>query len=273
MVLPVSEIEEPEGGDSVADLGANLLGGSGATVLGAAIGGLPGAAVGGALAAGMPFLASGVLAAYRRLQWRSAERMTESAAELAGLTPDDALNRVLADDRLADLAGRATLAASQTQIEAKLQGLARALANGLQDETRIDVELLVVTALLDLEVPHIALLDLMTTERMGPQHPFGVFSVTRIRGLSPELGRHAEPLLAVLERAHLVKRQELDLRKFRDELQRNDVTGRRGTHISAQEPSWRITPFGALVLTYLGRELSTPYDYPADWAAASTGNE
>lgn len=86
------------------------------------------------------------------------------AADERGVDPEQLAADVLAaDEEIRLLAGLAIAAAMRTVNEDKIRALGRALAHGLDDDARVDEELLIVKALEDLERPHITVLDLMAT--------------------------------------------------------------------------------------------------------------
>jgi hypothetical protein len=97
---PPPEQEPSELGRHLAELGPSTGGAVGGALVGVALGGVPGAVVGAAAGEVAAYVAHEALA--RRRQQAAAA--VEVAAAKTGLTPEDLLARIRADDRLLELA-------------------------------------------------------------------------------------------------------------------------------------------------------------------------
>ncbi|MFC8282728.1 hypothetical protein [Streptomyces cyaneofuscatus] len=135
------------------------------TVAGAAIGGpggaLVGAAAGPALATSFDVVA-GRIAAYRT------DRSTELVREVTrvlGIEADELGDRLLADERLLEFAGRVMGAAQDISLAQKRRALARALAAAVADPApaRLDLWELLQTAIKEIDPPHIRFIHVMST--------------------------------------------------------------------------------------------------------------
>ena len=145
------------------------------------------AATGGAVAgAGVDLLigdAGGVVAAAAAapvlehgLEWvsglrrRQAEVILQVAAEAAGRSLDDLLERITSDPRRLQLFAAATKAAAETTLEAKIRVLGRALATGAlaNDDALVEQQRFLVGILADLEALHLRVLA-----QLAQPHPSG----------------------------------------------------------------------------------------------------
>lgn len=97
---------------------------------------------------------------------RSGEALA-AAFEATGLPLKETLSRMSSDEQFRLLTGTAIIAAAHTAWEEKVQTLGRSLASGLiaVDEPEINVEELIMSAIADIEGPHLALLDLLVSWR------------------------------------------------------------------------------------------------------------
>jgi hypothetical protein len=106
--------------------------------------------------------------AYNVLQYLSADAKRHSgealsaACEASGLSAEDTLSRMFSSEKFRLLAGTAIVAAAHTTWEDKVRTLGRSLASGLlaSDDAEIDTEQMIISAIADIEAPHVALLDL-----------------------------------------------------------------------------------------------------------------
>jgi hypothetical protein len=97
---------------------------------------------------------------------RGAEALAE-ACEGTGLPVEETLSRIFNDEKSQLLAATAVFAATRTTWEGKVRTLGRSLASGLlaSDDAEIDTEQLIMSAIADMEAPHLALLDLLVAWR------------------------------------------------------------------------------------------------------------
>jgi hypothetical protein len=118
--------------------------------------------------------------------------VTEDAAEQAGMDNADVAAWLNADERHVGFFAETLEAAWSTLDKHKLHALSYVLADGFQDDARLDVDQLVVRALRELEPAHVRVLDLMATT--------GTSSRATVRGSLPELRDGLEAIFAGLER-------------------------------------------------------------------------
>jgi hypothetical protein len=119
--------------------------------------------------------------------------VTEDAAEQAGIDGDDLVAWLKADDRHAAFFAEALEVAWSTLDRQKLRALSYVLADGFQDDARLDVDQLVVKALRELEAPHVRVLDVMAST--------GASDRAYVRESLPELSDGLDAIFAGLERA------------------------------------------------------------------------
>jgi hypothetical protein len=182
--------------------GAGSVGGA---LVGLAVGGPAGALAGAVAEPALEQLAREALA----LRRRRGERAYELATAEAGMSPEELLQRILADQRLMDLAVLAVTAASETALDAKIQALGRALATGAlaTDEAVVDQQRLLVGILADLEAPHLRVLAQLAEpspdgrmaelpDRMAPRPRW---SFDKLAAMLPTMQGVLEPVLRVLE--------------------------------------------------------------------------
>lgn len=260
--------------------------------------GLAIAGPGGALvaAAAQPALSMALQRAIEelaQLRRRSAEQMVSRAAVQLAAEPDTLVALALEDADAAHLLGEAIQVAARTVNQQKINGLARALANGLrEDSARPDEEALIVAALAEVEAPHIKVLA-----QLGPEH-------SRTRTATGNLGARTPPrrgqsplslatsctmsasvvraVLSVLQRAGLaipddtaeVERNDkliMELQREVSKLAELVVKPSKDGKISSSKrprdlkrpgspvnPGWVITPFGISCLEYLEGEQAEP---------------
>jgi hypothetical protein len=133
------------------------------------VGGLEGTLV---AATAEPVLETVATAALTRHRARG-QRVLNVAAGEARMTPQELLERILADERLLDLAAAVVAAATQTALEAKIRALGQALARGTlaEDDAVIDTEHFMVSALAALETPHLRVLNQVAGRYEGYGEP------------------------------------------------------------------------------------------------------
>lgn len=180
---------------------AKAVGQSIAALAGYAIDGPAGAVVGAASADPMVSLVGAAWNELRGRRERNVVRLVDRASKNSGREPVAFLEHALNDPRSSRLLDEALRAAAAAEDIRKIAALARALANGVDDEARVDEETIVVRALIDLDPIHAR--TLATIQDAEPISP----SALRIKLYdnappgTPDLTR---PILAVLERHGLV---------------------------------------------------------------------
>jgi hypothetical protein len=141
---------------------------AGGALVGGVIGGPAGAIAGAALA---PLLEPFAQRVWDELSAQGQRRMGEALAAAcdAGVPPDELDERINASDRTQLLTGHALAAASRTAWDDKVRTLGRSLAAGLlaDDDAQIDTEQLIISALADIEGPHLALLEFLVCWEPG----------------------------------------------------------------------------------------------------------
>ena len=159
----------------------------GATGLAAYVGYETPGLVGAEIAAVVPAFV-GTLFAQRK---ENLVTVTEDAAEHAGMDGADLVAWIKADDRHAGFLAEGLEAAWSTLDRHKVRALSYVLADGFQDDARLDVDQLVVKALRELEVPHVRVLNLMATAGTNRG---------QVPEALPELGGGLDAIFAGLER-------------------------------------------------------------------------
>ncbi|MFJ2021693.1 hypothetical protein [Streptomyces nodosus] len=172
-------------------------------VAGVAVGGpvggaLVGAAVGPTLATGFEMAADRIAA--NRVA-RSGELMSE-VTRVLGIDANELQERLLADERLLEFAGRVVGAVQDTSLIQKRQALSRALAAAVADPApaRLDIWELLHAAIREIDAPHIRFLHVISSATPLPQPPekpvdgvrYGM-TLEQICEIDPglELGGHA----------------------------------------------------------------------------------
>jgi hypothetical protein len=158
-----------------------------ATGLAAYVGHKTGGLVGAEIAAVVPAYVSGLFA----IREQNLITVTEDATNLAGMDGADLVAWIEADDRHAAFLSHALEAVWSTLDRHNLRALSHVLADGFQDDARIEVDRLVIKALRELEAPHIRVLELMASAGIDK-----AYVQTALRELSDGL----DPIFAVLER-------------------------------------------------------------------------
>jgi hypothetical protein len=145
-------------------IGMQAIVGAVATGAGARLGGWPGAAAGGWVAPYLLELVDKVRDEWRRDQRDNMVGMAEAAAFSAGFGPEELVQRMGRSQRTRLLTVTAAESAAKTAWPHKVRALGRVLADGLiaDDEAQIDIVELALTAMTDLERPHVIVLDLLT---------------------------------------------------------------------------------------------------------------
>jgi len=148
--------------------------------------------------AAAPVLEAMFTAAVVRLGRRRVERAAETlvdAAEAADMPLPEFMDKAVSDDRRQELFARTLTVAQDTALRSKRRALGRALAAGVvDDDARIDQELLFIRAVADIDTMHVRLLALL-------QRPTGHqgWSYQDIVDADPGLAPAARALLGTLE--------------------------------------------------------------------------
>ena len=148
------------------------------------------------IAAIVPAYVSGLFA----MREQNLITVTEDATNLAGMDGADLVAWIKADERHAAFLSHALEAAWSTLDRHNLRALSNVLADGFQDDARIDVDRLVIKALRELEAPHIRVLELMASA--------GGFDKAYMQTALPELSDGLDPIFAVLERTGCLARSD-----------------------------------------------------------------
>jgi hypothetical protein len=143
-----------------------------AAALGAALGGIIAGPVGAIVGAGLgPLLEPLVKGAWAELSESARQRQTDVLfwAIHSGIPINEMKERINASKHTQLLTGFALSAASRTAWEDKVRTLGRSLASGLlaEDNTKIDVEQMIIAAITDIEGPQLAMLELLVARRPG----------------------------------------------------------------------------------------------------------
>ncbi|MFB7981275.1 hypothetical protein [Streptomyces vinaceus] len=146
-----------EGAKQAIAASAGTVAGS---LIGGPVGAVIGAATGPALVASFDLLAARI-AAQRAA--RGSEVMSEVSRSL-GIEPEELEARLLADERLLELAWRVVDAAQDISLQQKRRALAHALAAAVADPApaRLDIWELLQTAIREIDPPHIRLLHVLS---------------------------------------------------------------------------------------------------------------
>jgi hypothetical protein len=123
------------------------------------IGGTPGAIFTAGSSAGLSYVAD-----HDRTSAQQADELLAQAQRSTGITPEELASRAQSDERLQLLVG-VIEASWRTRDRHKLRALSRVLADGITDDARIDVSILLGEACREIETPHLRLLGHMANAR------------------------------------------------------------------------------------------------------------
>ena len=156
---PAADDEEHGAPGSGSGAAAGIVG----TFIGVRLGGTVGALAGAGMPPYLAPLFERVIGEWRRDQQKNIAEMAETAATTAALGPEDFGERIGKSPTTRLLTATAAEGAAKTAWPPKVRALGRVLAGGLiaDDEARIDLVQLALTAMVDLERPHVMLLDLV----------------------------------------------------------------------------------------------------------------
>lgn len=160
-----------------------------------------------ATAAAIPYVGGTVQVLYEDVRARSAAKAGETIASIVRITGEPALaQRMSVDPVLEALFVNAVDAALRTGLEAKRRLLARAVADAVMDEARLDESQLVAAALAELDVPHVRALKRMADEWKATEDP-AVWEARKVEGRREGLTGQSEVFRCLPEpiRATLVR--------------------------------------------------------------------
>jgi hypothetical protein len=194
----------------LGELLPSTAGAVGGALVAVAVAGPTGALTGAASGAVLDHVVKEALGRRRK---RGTRALDIAAAE-AHLTPEQLLQRILADERLLELAATVIAAAAETTLNAKIRALGQALARGTlaTDEAEIDVERFMVATLAALEAPHIRVLHQMVRrhedygEEWGPdgRHKAHGWTLEALNKQLPGLSTVHRPVLGTLSANGLI---------------------------------------------------------------------
>lgn len=194
----------------LGELLPSTAGAVGGALVGVAVAGTTGALAGAASGAVLDHVVKEALGRRRA----RGTRALDIAATEAHLTPEQLLQRILADERLLELAATVIAAAAETTLNAKIRALGQALARGTlaTDEAEIDVERFMVATLTALEAPHIRVLHQMVRryedygEEWGPdgRHKAHGWTLEALNKHLPGLSTVLRPVLGTISANGLI---------------------------------------------------------------------
>lgn len=273
--------QEPEPEDTPAWLEAAKKSGAGVagSLLGYAVAGSAGAVVGGATPPVIELALRYVGDQWREQSLKNGERVLAQAASEANLSPEQMAAHLSGRPKRLQLAGLALSAAAMTADEDKLRALARALGASATDDALVDPELLAVTALADMEAPHIKVLQRMEVSaflgghwrRINGRRQYGTWRKSALERELPEMETTLEPVLGTLLRHGLLVEPEGDLREALERRDR-DVARGSGALWRPPEPTYRISAFGEHCLDLL-REIAAEEEDEAGGRQQESGTD
>jgi len=104
------------------------------------------------------------IAHWQRLQARRTTRTLGAAADAAGLTPDQVVEKLIATDEGLALLANALAAANRTGLDLKVEALGRSLGSLVSDPALMDPESLWIHILSDIEAPHVRVMQHLLRE-------------------------------------------------------------------------------------------------------------
>jgi hypothetical protein len=149
--------------EAAPGLAVTALAGATGAVVGFAAGGPVGAAVGGGATPFLAIVFQKTVNAIWSDRARRADKMLETAADTAGLAPEQFAERAGETEQTRFLTDKAIQAAADTIWPAGVRAIGRAYAAGLlaQDKPVLDIRLRVLGIMQDLDELHVRLLDLL----------------------------------------------------------------------------------------------------------------
>jgi len=208
--------------------------------LGAALAGPLGALGAAALAAGIK-PAIELLAVRETQGLRNIQHLMDALTQTTGIPLEDLASWAKSNEGRFALVTHAFQSAYSTLNTEKVRALAAVLRENIDDDAKLDLASLIVTALTDLEAPHIRVLHAMLDGPRCPreaedQYPPGVWGLFGLRLRFPGLASGLSSIMATLERQAMV-----------------DGRGADGTDpwTGEVDPVWRVAEFGRLCHGYL----------------------
>ncbi|TWD84574.1 hypothetical protein FB561_5767 [Kribbella amoyensis] len=186
-------------------IGSEVLGAAAAAAAGAVLGGPIGGVVGAGAAPATAALIRKVWGELIGFRETNVEHLLTRTAALDGIEPEEILAAAQADPKVWQLLQASLLAASEALDREKIEGLARCLANGIDDAARVDAEALIVRSLADLDPVHVRVLAALDRRPMRALHIHRFVAGDDSRQAQPDLSR---AVLPVLERNGLVVQSE-----------------------------------------------------------------
>lgn len=255
--------------------------------VGARIGGPEGAALAAALLpSGVDFFGK-VLAEFGQDAKRRAADMMASAAEALDCEPDELAEEAVTSERARLLTTTATFGAAQTTWPPRVRALGRALADGLiaEDAAKIDLSNMALSAMADMERPHVSLLELLVchvpafvedrwasalydpdpaSQGEARQTESRAWETRSILAIRPQLTPVIRGLIETLVRHGLVYERDRTSEAFRkfsislvsyqrrlaQRAQRGGPALPDSPGVPDAPPRWSPTPFGEQVLNY-----------------------
>jgi hypothetical protein len=281
----VAEDNSAERRDRYQRAGASAAG----ALVGGVIGGPAGAIAGATLG---PLLEPFARHVWEELSVSGRRRAGEALASAceAGILPDELLERINTSDRTQLLAGYALSAASRTAWEDKVRTLGRSLASGLlaHDDARIDTEQLIISAIADIEAPHLALLEFLVCWEPGrdvsrpridgpldiPAYSHGLpstgqwivqnraWTIGEIRSERPRLAPVAPSLLGTLQRHGLAMQNDNTPQAIEQYQQQLEAAIARQYRQDSRAGAFR--PTGVPTVTGAGRMVPEPTWSPTE---------
>jgi hypothetical protein len=145
--------------------------------------------------------------------------VVEAAAERAGLDVEEALKKIMKNERLLIVAGLAIDAARRTTMRDKARLLGRSLGAILIDKTQIDEESMWISIISRLEPPHLRLLNQFLLAPSDPDNHYGEWRKSGDRrigdaGYKSKLGALVRPLSQDLVQLGLLECLPVSLQPF-----------------------------------------------------------
>jgi hypothetical protein len=213
------------------------------TLIGAAAGAMVAGPAGALVGAGTGTMVQHVLKEALARQLGRANEAADVAADVAGLTAEELLRRILADERLLDLARRVFTVAAETALRARIRAAGTALGRAVRDDSAIDEERFIVDTLATFHVPHYRILQQLGQRYEGYGQERDAEGQEPIHGWSPAaLRKHQPGLVPVLGPVISALASQ--------DLARNTNVGRY-SYTPGEDDRWVLTDFGRQLLARL----------------------
>lgn len=209
---------------------------------------------------------------WNAIRIENSAHVIEDAAFNLGISPEGFLDVVREDPKLLALTAQAMNVAASTVLQQKIKVLGRLVANGVQDEAKVDESVMFLAALQDIEAPHIdVLLEMGTAPQYGRQVAYRRVergesvrearykNLRELQATLPRFGDSLQPVVSTLERHGLIESESQNMaellaeyQKALDYAKRVNLAPLLNSHV--QNPGWRITEFGLALRDYLGQQ-------------------